>query len=49
MCRVYTKDKKLKESNQTTMLEELQNAVTVKEIAKGQLHKVFKKALMQKV
>ncbi|MEP6683254.1 MAG: hypothetical protein ABJA35_08340 [Parafilimonas sp.] len=36
--------KRLKESNQTTILKQLQTAVTEKEKAKGQLHKVFEES-----
>jgi REP element-mobilizing transposase RayT len=38
--------KRLKETNQADMLQQLKNAVTAKEKSKGQLHKVLKKALM---
>jgi REP element-mobilizing transposase RayT len=41
--------KRLKENNQIEILKQLEAAVTDKEKSKGQLHKVFEEALMQKV
>ena len=36
--------KRLQETNQTEILQQLQDAVTAKEKAKGQLHKVFEES-----